>query len=278
LLQWEWVLWVGGMGVSSVVGGIGFVAPKVGLAFGIGTVPIAGMGAVLGLAAYGVAKMLDTSQVEETPLQVVERMEEKVLNQEFYIDALIELNSFLAGEELNQKFAALEIEAELEAMKAQEKQQVIPPQSSPPQIKHPQHQTAEIWQCVQTLKGHSAGINAIAISLDSKILISGSNDKTVSVWNLNTGKWLYSFYGQAEAVLSVAISPDGKQIISGSVDRKISSWQLDRKQYHRTFSYLNSPYSHDGFVNSLTYSADGRIIASGSTDKKLEYGMVMQVR
>jgi hypothetical protein len=61
---------VGGMGVSSVVGGIGFVAPKVGLAFGIGTVPIAGMGAVLGLAAYGVAKMLDTSQVQETPLQV----------------------------------------------------------------------------------------------------------------------------------------------------------------------------------------------------------------
>ncbi|MDB9379265.1 hypothetical protein PN460_15440, partial [Nodularia sphaerocarpa CS-585A2] len=75
---------VGGAGVASVVGGMGFVAPKIGLAFGIGAVPMAGIGAVVGLAAYGIAKILDESQVKETPFEVFGRMEEKVLQMDYY--------------------------------------------------------------------------------------------------------------------------------------------------------------------------------------------------
>ncbi|HYW20578.1 MAG TPA: DnaJ domain-containing protein [Nodularia sp. (in: cyanobacteria)] len=263
----------GAVGFSSVVGGMGFVAPKVGLAFGIGAIPMAGIGAVVGLAAYGIAKMLDESQVKETPCEVFGRIEEKVLKMDYYSATLIELDLLLSGDDLNQKFADWEIEDELKALKAKVKKQVDPPKSHPPKIETeivPQTiQKPANWRCLQTLKGHSAAVNALAISPDGKTFISGSNDRTVYLWALNTGKCLYTFYGQAEAVLCVAISPNGKQIISGSVDQKISSWQLDTKQYHRTFSYLNSPYSHNGFVNSLTYSSDGKIIASASTDKTI---------
>ncbi|MDB9492672.1 DnaJ domain-containing protein [Dolichospermum circinale CS-534/05] len=86
---------------------------------------------------------------------------------------------------------------------------------------------------------------------------------------MQTGKCLYIFSGQGEAVLSVAISPDGKQVISGTIDRKISSWELETKKYHRTFSYLTSPYSHNGFINALVYSPNGNIIASASGDKTI---------
>ena len=99
---------VGGVGVASVVGGMGFVAPKIGLAFGIGVVPMAGIGAVVGLAAYGIAKILDESQVKETPFEVFGRMEEKVLQMDYYSAALIELDLFLCGDDLHQKFAAWE--------------------------------------------------------------------------------------------------------------------------------------------------------------------------
>ncbi|WP_339381414.1 WD40 repeat domain-containing protein [Brasilonema bromeliae] len=44
---------------------------------------------------------------------------------------------------------------------------------------------------------------AIAISPDSQTLASASNDRTVRLWNLKTGKWLYTFAGLEEAVLSV---------------------------------------------------------------------------
>lgn len=82
---------VGGAGFSSVVGGMGIVAPKIGLAFGIGTVPMASVGAVIGLAAYGFAKLLDESEVKETSAQLFERMEEKVLQMDYYNAAVIEL-------------------------------------------------------------------------------------------------------------------------------------------------------------------------------------------
>ncbi|MBE9050778.1 DnaJ domain-containing protein [Nostocales cyanobacterium LEGE 11386] len=264
---------IGGAGVASLVGGMGLVAPKIGLAFGIGTVPMAGIGAVVGLAAYGIAKLLDESEVKEMPLQLFERMEEKVLQMDYYSTVAIELGLFLSGEDINQKFAALEVEDELQALKAKVKKQVLPPKSHPsktePKIVSQPNQLQKRWKCVRILKGHVAAVNALAINPDGQTCISGSNDRTVCLWNLNTGKWLYTFSGHADAVLSVAISPNGQQIISGSVDRKISRWQLDTKQYHRTFSYLDSPYSHNGFVNSLAYSSDSKIIASASTDETI---------
>ena len=225
---------IGGVGVSNVIGGIGFVAPKIGLAFGIGTVSMTGIGAVLGLAAYGVAKLLDDSEFRETPMQVFERMETKVLNNDYYyLEALLELS----GDHINAKFIALEIEEELKQLKS--KIQGKSPQFKPevePKILNITPQITEVWQCVKTLKGHTATVNSVAIHPDNKTLVSGSNDRQVNLWNLQTGKLLYTFSGQAESVLSVAISPDGKQVISGSVDRKISSWELETKKYNRTFS------------------------------------------
>lgn len=110
---------IGGAGISSVVGGMGLVAPKIGLAVGIGTVPMAGVVAVVGLAAYGIAKLLDETGTRETPAQVFERMEEKVLQMEAYSAAVTELEVFLYGENLNQKFAALEVEDETQVLKAE---------------------------------------------------------------------------------------------------------------------------------------------------------------
>ncbi|MFN7499549.1 MAG: WD40 repeat domain-containing protein, partial [Dolichospermum sp.] len=65
-------------------------------------------------------------------------------------------------------------------------------------------QTMGNWQCVKTLKGHTATVNSVAIHPDNKTLVSGSNDRQVNLWNLQTGKCLYIFSGQREAVLSVA--------------------------------------------------------------------------
>ncbi len=90
---------VGGAGVSNLVGGMGLVAPKVGLAIGIGTIPMVGFGTVVGLAAYGVAKLLDESEVKETPTQVFERMAEKVLQMDDYSAAVMELEAFLSGKD-----------------------------------------------------------------------------------------------------------------------------------------------------------------------------------
>ena len=56
------------------------------------------------------------------------------------------------------------------------------------------------------LKGHQAPVTAIAISSDGQTLASGSEDKTVSLWDLKTGKHDFTFFGQAKEVFAVAIS------------------------------------------------------------------------
>ncbi len=104
---------------------MGLVAPKIGLAVGIGTIPMAAIGGVVGLAAYGVAKMFGktainkTSAISETPIQAFERMEEKILEMDFYYAAKQELQAFLSGDDLNPQFAAIEIEDELQKLKKQ---------------------------------------------------------------------------------------------------------------------------------------------------------------
>ncbi len=270
---------VGGIGVSNFVGGMGLVAPKIGLAFGIGTIPMMGVGAFIGLAAYGVAKMLDKSEYCETPSQLFDRMEEKVLQMDFYGEALIELDLFLSGEDLNQQFAALEIEDELQVLKAKCNKKVaktstckefeIPEATFEQEFTSLINQSSNTWKCVNILKGHTAAVNAIAFSPNGQIIVSASDDRTVNQWNFETEEKLYSFIGQAGAVLSVAISPDGNTVASGCVDCKISSWHLDTKKYLGIFYNLNSHQSHNGFVCSLSFSPNGKLVASASNDKTI---------
>ncbi|MBD2744233.1 hypothetical protein [Coleofasciculus sp. FACHB-1120] len=306
---------VGGAGFSSVFGGMGLAFK--GTAVGIGMGSFAATGAVFGLGVYGLLKLIDESGSGETAYQAFERMEEKVLWQEAYTNALLELelaalDNKLAGDILKHKFAALEIEDELKALKAKTPAKTalnlnysaphknisskfstsnpnLNPSATPktsihqiplpktkftkpkiaPRLTKIESQTPQGWKCVHTLKEHSAAVNSIAISSDNQTIVSGSDDRTVTLWNLKTGKKFFNFFGQGQEVSSVAISPDGQTIASGSFDQKITAWNLRKKEFLYTCFYSNSAYSHSGFVYAVAFSPDGKIMASGSADKTI---------
>ncbi|MGJ5629647.1 WD40 repeat domain-containing protein [Nostoc sp. CALU 1950] len=46
---------------------------------------------------------------------------------------------------------------------------------------------------------------------DGKTAVSGSSDKTLKVWDLQTGKEISTLTGHNNSVRAVAIAPDGKQ-------------------------------------------------------------------
>lgn len=127
-------------------------------------------------------------------------------------------------------------------------------------------------QCFKILKGHKSAVKAIVISPQGYLLVSGSTDQTIRLWNLKTGQTLHQFKGHQAAVNTVAISPNGRKLISGSLDRTILAWNLNsRTMTDRFFSHSGSPYSHrDGEVYAVAYSPDGNIIASGSADHTLK--------
>ncbi len=66
-----------------------------------------------------------------------------------------------------------------------------------------------------TLEGHSDWVSSMAISPDGKILVSGSLDNTIKIWDLSTNGSLKSTITGSSSIKSVIVSPDGQTLISG---------------------------------------------------------------
>src|SRR5207244_2418061 len=74
-------------------------------------------------------------------------------------------------------------------------------------------------------KGHTSQINSVAFSPDGTLVVSGSSDETVRVWDSQTGDSVLSpLKWHTGRVNSVAFSPDGTRIVSGAYDNTIVMW------------------------------------------------------
>ncbi|MDM9384987.1 WD40 repeat domain-containing protein [Chlorogloeopsis sp. ULAP01] len=117
-----------------------------------------------------------------------------------------------------------------------------------------------------TLNGHIGKITSLAISPSGLILVSGSADKTIKLWDLNTGKSIRTLNDNLGEVSSVAISPDGNFLAIGSCQHPKSNvkvWHL------ATGKLLHTLLGHQKPVNFVTISPDGLILASGSNKIKI---------
>jgi len=66
----------------------------------------------------------------------------------------------------------------------------------------------------------------VAFSPDGKQVASGSYDRTIKLWNSQTGQLLRTLAGHDKAVWSVAFNPQGHTLASGSEDETIKIWQV----------------------------------------------------
>ncbi|CAE7214649.1 unnamed protein product, partial [Rhizoctonia solani] len=74
-------------------------------------------------------------------------------------------------------------------------------------------------------EGHTDTINSITFSPDGKSVISGSNDKTVRIWDAHDSSPIGEpLEGYNSYVKSVSYSPLGNLIASGSFDKTIRLW------------------------------------------------------
>jgi len=122
------------------------------------------------------------------------------------------------------------------------------------------------------LKGHKTGVDAIAITPDSKKLVTGSFGQLVSgnraistlkLWNLQTGNLLHEFTDNFNSVESLAISPDGKILICGNYDGTIKLWSLE------TLKLLHTWRDGSSSVLGLSLSLDGKTLASSNEDSTI---------
>lgn len=125
----------------------------------------------------------------------------------------------------------------------------------------------EKLKCVYTLTGHLDWVSCVVFSPDREILASSSNDKTIRLWNVKTGKLIRTLNGHSHTVKSIAISPDKQTIASGgygSYDRNIQIWNLKTGQNNTTLT------GHLYSVNCVALSPDGQTLASGSNNNTIK--------
>ncbi len=100
--------------------------------------------------------------------------------------------------------------------------------------REPTTQKSEPAECIDyincelhhTLSGHNAGVCSVSISPDGRTLASGSKDKTIKLWDIDTGELRHTLSGHSHWVNSVSISPDGRTLASGSEDNTIKLWRV----------------------------------------------------
>ncbi|WP_193196502.1 serine/threonine-protein kinase [Nostoc sp. MG11] len=114
------------------------------------------------------------------------------------------------------------------------------------------------------LKGHSSDVNSVAFAPDGKTLASGSDDRTIKLWNLSTGKEIYSLRNHSGWIWNIAFAPDGKTLASASADKTIKLWNLSTGKEIRTLE------GHSNGVAAVAFSPDGKTLASGSLDKTIK--------
>ena len=145
--------------------------------------------------------------------------------------------------------------------------------------------TVKVWEVASgrlthTVMGHTDWVRSVAFSPCKQrdpssgaciqwdgLLVSGSDDKTIKLWDVASAGLVRSFSGHLNWVRSVAFSPDGQLLASSSGDQSgqlIGLWEVATGNLVRTLP------GHSNWVNAVTFSPDGQWLASASADETVK--------
>jgi small GTP-binding protein len=108
---------------------------------------------------------------------------------------------------------------------------------------------------------YKAGSYSYAFSTDGKRVLMAARDKTVRLWDVETGRCLRVLEGHTDELYSVAWRADQRRALSGSRNEPVRLWDVDAG------CYLGVLEGHNGEVWGLAWSADQCRALSGATDR-----------
>ena len=121
----------------------------------------------------------------------------------------------------------------------------------------------ELGILLKTLEGHKGHVTALAMTADSRFVLSGGQDGVVHLWDLETGTQLRTMSGHKSAIIMIHITPDGQHIITGAGDGTVRVWVLRG-------GVLLQNLKHTDNVHSMAVTPDGRHVITGSMEGLVE--------
>ncbi|MGO8796943.1 MAG: AAA family ATPase [Candidatus Sulfotelmatobacter sp.] len=114
---------------------------------------------------------------------------------------------------------------------------------------------------LRTLEGPDRNVTRVSVTPDGRRAVSGGEDKTLRVWDLESGACLRTLEGHLSSVTSVSVTPDGRHAVSGSEDHTVRLWDLENGACLHVLD--------GGSVDSVSVTPDGRRAVSGGKDYRL---------
>lgn len=113
--------------------------------------------------------------------------------------------------------------------------------------------------------GHSGEIDAIAFTPDGRWLATGSEDKTIRIWDVSTGRTLRTLIGHTALIWSLAFSPDAKRLASASQDGTLRVWDTANWTPIYTLNSGATPIA-------CRFSPDGKFLIVSNQSREEEGG------
>ncbi|KAG2066807.1 WD40 repeat-like protein [Suillus decipiens] len=128
-------------------------------------------------------------------------------------------------------------------------------------MKEEEQPVIRITKATQKFKGHENSVFGVAVSPDRCHMMTASADKTVRLWDLESGVVLKKMEGHRRGVRALGVSRNGQWIASGDCGGELIAWNRDGE------SLIQPIKAHSEWITSLDFTPDNTFLASGSSDE-----------